>query len=190
MVIAYKALILAMQAILLAQSDPNFRVVDVVSGEDMQQPLTGVRIAQNPQQWNELWLAIRGDVAATTGQRFRPLSNAPRVDFDRNVVVGVFGANMRNVLGFQVVDWSGKGKKAVVRLRPVYNRAGGVVSAVQNPYAVMILTRSKLETDIQMLMVVDNRSAYKTIATVPKTELTDKKPTGVMPTKPPATGKP
>jgi hypothetical protein len=175
----FKALALMVAAAKLAMGDPNFKVLDVMFGSDAELDATGVHMIENPRQWQEFWTSVEGDaVMSVGGGSNRPNStirDLPRIDFEKNIVLGVFGGALPNVAGYQVIGADGMGEKAFVRIRPVF-RNGNAEILIHNPYLLVLLPRTKKEIEVQMLVPSrSNKPVFRTLQTLPRTLKEEKK---------------
>ncbi len=173
MVIVYKYLAASLFAIMnpTGIDDPaKLKPVGMLQGHDTLIDYPLVRMIRDAKTWSELWILHKGVPAVSTGAGTIANGDAqplPKVDFDKNQVLIVFGGQMQSIQAFDYLQTATKDKTAIVQLAP--NRFGtSTPSVVMTPYILLVLPKLKVPIEVQLdSLSADGTHFWNPIATFP-----------------------
>jgi len=152
---AYPPLLFALTFLLKSGAlDPEtpFKIQGQMAGADSLVESPRILIAKSQSGWNEVWQLHRQTAVIGPPGANRvtdPQSDKPAVDFEKNVVLCVFGGQSRNVCGFAVAAAGEVKGKIIVRIQPVPLPNSGT-GILQNPYIMLVLPRTKKKMQVQL----------------------------------------
>jgi hypothetical protein len=138
MLVIHKLLTWAIAAAMTAAPDKPVEVMDIDSGSKCQIEMTYATVAWDRAEWERLWARYQGPTQVSGTSRISG-TPAPPIDFKESVVLAFFAGAQSNIAGFEVDGIESKGKKAVVRLRPLPLRSASSIQTTA--YVFLQLTR-------------------------------------------------
>jgi hypothetical protein len=152
---AYKIIISALSILLrdgALEPEPPFTAIGQMTGADSQVEIPRIDLVQDQNAWVQAWKDHRQATTVSLPGVQNPIQDVtdrPRVDFEKNVVLCLFGGQSRNVSGFELADVGDEKGVAYVRIRPIVLPSGGA-GLLQNAYMMLVLPRTKRKLTVQI----------------------------------------
>lgn len=155
--------VLVVKALIMNSNPVAFAPLDVVAGNDSAIERSRIELVKSSQSWADLWAEHKlPDAFSPAGAPLRP--DPPIVDFDKAVVLAVFGGQQRTVAGYRVVGTDGSGAHAIVRIAPI--PVAGSIAMDSEPYLFLMLPKISKTIDVQYgVPGPDGSATWKIIAT-------------------------
>jgi|GEM_PF-2345018 len=155
MVIVYKLVAATLMALAhpSGNGDPSkVKPLEMVQGHDTLIDFPMVRMIQNDKDWSDLWVLHKGvpSVSGSTGTIVNAEArSAPKVDFQKNQVLVVFGGHNWSVQAYDYVKTDVRGKEAVIQL--AHNMFAPSAPAVDMcPFIMLVLPREKVAISVEL----------------------------------------
>ncbi|AIE84443.1 hypothetical protein [Fimbriimonas ginsengisoli] len=154
MLLAYKIIVSTLLSVAqngIPKEEAPFKALGQMTGADSQVESPRVEMVQDNANWARVWRDHRQSTNVVPGisAPVTDLPDRPVVDFEKNVVLCLFGGQSRNVTGFDIVDVGDEKGTAFVRIRPqILPQAGA--SVLQNAYILIVLPRTKRKMTVEL----------------------------------------
>jgi hypothetical protein len=157
--------------LVVSMSAKPFPPVDFITGLDSYVEHPAVQLVTNAADWNDVWQRHKGitPIGNSKDTAFPSLEKAPRVNFDEDEVLVIFGG-LASEGGYKVVDAEKGYKSVVVRIEalPLPGNGSSPSAFKANPYAFIMFPHTSLPITVEVPAGVgqDGTVQWKTVAKV------------------------
>jgi hypothetical protein len=166
----YSSVAALLVAVAIAAKGTPYPPVDSFTGLDSYVEKPSIELATNAGEWNAVWQRHKGITPIGNGSNpsFPSLEQPPKVDFDNDEVLVIFGG-LASEGGYQIVDSQKTSKAIVVRIQPLRLPGTGRTpsSFKANPYAFFEFKQTELPFRIEIPQTdSDGNVTWKKVAQV------------------------
>lgn len=150
--------------------EPPFKAIAQMSGADSAIEISRVVAITSQADWARIWSENHASFQVgvqTAGQVADP--DLPKVDFEKQAVLCMFGGQSKNVGAFRVTDSGSEGKLAYVRIEPTLLPQTGT-EILQNPYIFVTVPKTRRSIVVQIDDGPLGGERWRTLATLGPTK--------------------